>query len=125
MKESLKVVVVCLLALITGFIGAGAFFSDLGRNETLVGRVVPVVIIYFVASSIIGAIYEQRWYLAVFTSWGPMLLFVIAFMNMLVILLTKSAQGPQWSFLLALSIVPVFALVSGYAGAWLRRRYRN
>jgi len=121
MKKGLKDAAATAIALITGFIGLAASFSDLGRNETLAERIVPVAVIYFVACFSIGVMFEKQWYLAAFTSWGPVLLLVPALLSKLM----TNEPDPYWSFIFALSSVPVFALASGYAGARLRRLYRT
>ena len=115
LKTAAAVVAGVVVALVTGFVGLAAFFSDLGPSETEAKRIAFVVATYAVGCGLVGALLPRAWYVALIAAWGPLFLAVPE-------LISGPASGLSTWNLAELVLVPAAALVFGYVGARLRGR---
>jgi hypothetical protein len=122
--EEASVPVAVVLVFLVGFVGCAAFFSDPGPGAELWRRTLVTTAIYVLGCAGIGALLEERWYVALLSSFGPMLEGVEALANFVL----GSAAGSRGTgiFVVAgLVLTPSVSLLSSYAGARIRRRCEN
>jgi hypothetical protein len=107
---------VLISIMLLGFAGIFFFFSDLGPDETMAGRVLIATVYYFVSGVIVGFMATPTWWLSAGVAWDTVLLGLIALLN-------GVAASNEWIELLIIIVVPVVAAVSG--GYSAQRWFRN
>ena len=106
-----------LLVFVIGVLGLSGFFSDLGPGESERERIAFVVGVYVVGGGLLGALLPRRWYLAVLSAWGPLLVSAPG----LLVPLSRGQATPYWSYiLLGLVGAPAVAVAAGFAGSRIR-----
>ena len=122
----LKFIIVSAAAIVTGWIGLAGLFSDIGPNENVAERVATVTTVYIIGCGIIGALLQKKWYIAIITTWGPILIsifmLVVYFFNLGTPANTKFFV-PFW--ISVLFGFPIFSLIFGFIGAWLCRKLQG
>lgn len=115
--RALTVVLAVIIALMVGVIGLWAVFSDIGPRDSIATRWLITGLVYAAGAMAVGFLVPRRWYLALLTAWGPLVLGLIG----LTAKLMNGGPLPYWRFL-ALTIlgVPGFALLFGYLGRRVR-----
>ncbi len=112
-RRTLNTILAVVVALSVGVLGLWSVFTDIGPHESRTSRWAMTGLVYALGATVVGALVPHRWYLAVLTAWGPLLLGAIG-------LTAKLATGrpvPYWSFLATTLLgVPALALLFGYLG---------
>ena len=114
---ALTVVLAVIIALMIGVIGLWAVFSDIGPKDSIATRWLVTSLVYAAGAMAVGFLVPRRWYLALLTAWGPLVLGLMG----LAVKPVNARPIPYWRFL-ALTIlgVPGFALLFGYLGRRVR-----
>jgi hypothetical protein len=106
-------------AICVGMLGLVGFFSDLSPGETILVRVLFIVICYAVGSLLFGILVPRYWYGALIAAWGPVLIGLPG-------LLSKILNGgpyPHLAYLASAFLgVPGLCLAFGYTGSRLSSR---
>ena len=118
-RNARNVVLAVIIALAVGVIGLWAVFSDIGPKDSMAARWLMTSLVYAAGAMAVGFLVPRRWYLALLTAWGPLVLGLIG----LTVKLINGRPVPYWRFL-ALTIlgVPGAALLFGFLGRRVRGR---
>ena len=108
-----RISTICLFAILLGLPGCGMALGDLGKGRTIMDWIFLGAVYFLFAGLLLGLIDAKDWYLAFFTTWGPLVVGLI-------ILLLHFGSQP---FLPANILVPViFSLLGGYMGSTARAK---
>jgi hypothetical protein len=110
-----------LAILATGAYGFVGVFSDRSPGESAVFRMASLALVSVVGAGLVGMLLPRRWYLAVLTAWGPMLMGCLG-------LYVKVAHPGPFPRVRALAVMllvwPCVAVAGGFLGMWIARHRR-
>jgi hypothetical protein len=106
------------LVIVSGALSAGFVFSDLGPNEGTMLRFAASAAVALLAGLAFGRLMPRVWYLGVMTSWGALLLGMIA----LVLRFTRPSDDLMWAMTLGYLALPFLSWCGSYLGARRTRR---
>ena len=106
-------------AICIGMLGLVSFFSDLSSGETILSRVLFIVICYAIGSLLFGILVPRYWYGALIAAWGPLLIGLLGLLSMI----RNGGPYPYLAYLAsALLGVPGLCLAFGYTGSRISGR---
>ncbi len=109
-----------LVAIVGGFWGMLALFSDYPLNSAYAVWVVYVLGIHAFAGALIGLLIPSRWLLSITAAWGAFLIDIMSVISLFGA--SKSTTGPPIGALMVVAsvlmifAVPAAAAAGGYAG---------
>lgn len=106
------------LAIVSGGLSASFVFSDLGPNEGRTLRYAASAAVAFLAGLAFGRLMPRVWYLGVLTSWGALVLGMIA----LVLRFTRASDDLMWVTTVGYLALPFLSWCGSLLGARRTRR---